>query len=124
MPGNWRAEFVSSCFAGGGCQLDGWPTPCLYQGMDRRGFPGGCTEGAGRERDSELEAGGLKRKLLNLTLNWEMAALTLDDHEYQTGAPAERESLRERAMVYRKCISELSEVLAGSIRLDNKQALK
>ena len=76
------------------------------------------------EEDSELEAGALKRKLLNLTLNWEMAALTLDDHEYQTGAPAERESLRERAMVYRKCISELSEVLAGSIRLDNKQALK
>lgn len=77
-----------------------------------------------KERKAELEAGALRKKLINLTLDWELAALTLDGHGYKTETCSERESLRERAVVYRKCITELSEILAGASVWNRRKAFK
>jgi hypothetical protein len=63
---------------------------------------------------NDLEARVLRNKLVNLTLDWELAALTLDAQRYKSHATMERESLRDSATTYRKCISELSEILTGS----------
>jgi hypothetical protein len=65
-------------------------------------------------KKTDLEARVLRNKLINLTLDWELAALTLDAQRYKANETLERESLRDSAIAYRKCISELSEVLSGN----------
>jgi len=63
-----------------------------------------------------VEARMLRSRLVNLTLDWELTALSLDARRYRALAADERESLRDNATVYRKCISELSAILsAGSL---------
>ena len=79
--------------------------------MDRFQFPIGWQDSTKEERRADLEAGGLRAKLTTLALNWEIAALTLDSHRYKADTVAERESLRDSAMVYRKCITELAQIL-------------
>jgi len=66
------------------------------------------------ESKRELHQRVLRNKLLNLTLDWELAALTLDSQRYKAAACTERESLRDTANTYRKCVSELTEILSGS----------
>ena len=70
----------------------------------------------GREEDksSHLDNRVLRNKLVNLTLDWELAALTMDAQRYKAHAQIERESLRDSANTYRKCVAELSEVLSNS----------
>lgn len=87
-------------------------------------FPTGLMEGEAEERKNELEAGVLKKRLINLTLDWDLAARTLDEYGYKAETCAERESLRERATVYRKCIAEITEVLAGSSVWRNRRVHK
>jgi hypothetical protein len=72
--------------------------------------------GVPREEASnrEMEIRVLRSRLMNLTLDWELAALTLDAQRYHSHGTMERESLRDSAVTYRKCISELSEILSGS----------
>ena len=60
----------------------------------------------------------LRHKLRSLTLDWEAAALTLDAQRYKTQTTVERESLRDTATTYRKCISEVTELLAAAPNLD------
>lgn len=69
-------------------------------------------EGEAKERKAELETGALQKRLVNLALDWEMAASTLDGQGYEPAS--DTESLRASAVVYRKCIAELSEILAGA----------
>ena len=56
----------------------------------------------------------LRNKLINLTLDWELAALHLDAQRYRANGILERESLRDSALAYRKCIAELTEVLSAN----------
>jgi hypothetical protein len=72
------------------------------------------------EPGNEIEAQVLRSRLVNLTLHWELAALRLDAQRYRADAAIERESLRDRATAYRKCITALTEVLAGSSLLAYK----
>jgi len=72
------------------------------------------------ERKGDLEIRVLRNRLVNLTLDWELAALTLDAQRYKANGPMEKESLRDSANTYRKCIAELSEVLSGSPVLAGK----
>jgi len=76
------------------------------------------TENADRKGDLEIRV--LRNRLVNLTLDWELAALTLDAQRYKASGPMEKESLRDSANTYRKCIAELSEVLSGSPVLAGK----
>jgi len=61
----------------------------------------------------ELFKGLLRSKLVNLTLDWEVAAMTLDTERYKSQTTVERESLRDSATIYRKCISEVTEILTA-----------
>lgn len=72
------------------------------------------------ERKGDLEIRVLRNRLVNLTLDWELAALTMDAQRYKGSGPMEKESLRDSANTYRKCIAELSDLLAGSPVLDGK----
>ena len=76
------------------------------------------TENADRKGNLEIRV--LRNRLVNLTLDWELAALTLDAQRYKANGPMEKESLRDSANTYRKCIAELSEVLSGSPVLAGK----
>ena len=76
------------------------------------------TENADRKGNLEIRV--LRNRLVNLTLDWELAALTLDAQRYKASGPMEKESLRDSANTYRKCIAELSEVLSGSPVLAGK----
>ena len=76
------------------------------------------TENADRKGNLEIRV--LRNRLVNLTLDWELAALTLDAQRYKASGPVEKESLRDSANTYRKCIAELSEVLSGSPVLAGK----
>lgn len=67
---------------------------------------------AGHEKAGEIESRVLRSRLVNLTLDWELAALTLDAQRYKSSAQIERESLRESANTYRKCIAELNDIIA------------
>lgn len=67
------------------------------------------------ERRLEMDQRVLRSKLINLSLDWELAALALDGQRYKTPGLTERESLRETSNVYRKCISELAEILGITI---------
>jgi hypothetical protein len=69
----------------------------------------------GKERKHDL-----RNQLVNLTMDWELAALTLDAQRYKTQGPLEKESLRDTANTYRKCIAELSEILSCSPMLAAK----
>lgn len=89
--------------------------------MDRVRFPIGSIEGEAKERKRELETGALQKKLVNLARDWELAALTLDDQEYKP--ETDNESLRASAVVYRKCIAELTEILAGTSVWKRKQVI-
>jgi len=63
-----------------------------------------------------VEARMLRSRLVNLTLDWELTALALDARRYRAVAAGERESLRDSATAYRKCISELTQLIsAGSL---------
>lgn len=75
-----------------------------------------AAEPAKGEEANFVEARMLRSRLVNLTLDWELAALSLDARRYRAMAADERESLRDSATVYRKCISELSALIsAGSL---------
>ena len=69
---------------------------------------------------NHVEAQVLRSRLVHLTLNWELAALALDAQRYRTLAAFEKESLRDSATAYRKCITALTEVLSGSSLLASK----
>ena len=66
------------------------------------------------DRNGEINTRVLRSKLVNLTLDWELAALTMDAQRYKAHEQIERESLRDTANTYRKCVAELSEILAHS----------
>lgn len=70
--------------------------------------------GSEEGKKSDLETRVLRNKLVNLTLDWELAALTMDAQRYKANAPLERESLRDSANTYRKCIAELTDILSNS----------
>ncbi|HTG45681.1 MAG TPA: hypothetical protein VK633_14255 [Verrucomicrobiae bacterium] len=84
--------------------------------MDRPNFwPSAAARG--EEKRSELDVRVLRNKLINLTLDWELAAHTLDSQRYKMQASLDRESLRDSSIAYRKCIAELTEILSGSSTL-------
>ena len=64
------------------------------------------------DRRSEVESRVLRSKLVNLTLDWELTALTMDAQRYKTNAQMERESLRDSANTYRKCVAELNAIIS------------
>ena len=66
------------------------------------------------DRSGDINTRVLRSKLVNLTLDWELAALTMDAQRYKAHEQIERESLRDTANTYRKCVAELSEILANS----------
>lgn len=68
---------------------------------------------AGQEIKSDIESRVLRSRLVNLTLDWELAALSMDAQRYKSLAQIDRESLRDSANTYRKCVAELSEVLSN-----------
>lgn len=81
---------------------------------------GAAPIGASSAGANEVEVSVLRSKLTNLTLDWELAALNLDARRFRTTNPAERESLRDSAQAYRKCVAELTEVLSASSLLTGK----
>ncbi len=82
--------------------------------MDRLSLWRNARSAPGEERKTDLETRVLRNRLVNLTLDWELAALTLDAQRYKANGPLEKESLRDSANTYRKCIAELSEILSAS----------
>ena len=68
----------------------------------------------------EMNTRALRSKLVNLTLDWELAALTMDAERYKSHVQIERESLRDTANTYRKCVAELTEILANSTIRENR----
>ena len=66
------------------------------------------------DRSGDINTRVLRSKLVNLTLDWELAALTMDAQRYKAHEQIERESLRDTANTYRKCVADLSEILANS----------
>jgi hypothetical protein len=77
--------------------------------------------GVGSERTFEIETRVLRSRLVNLTLDWELAALTMDAQRYKSHEQLERESLRDSANTYRKCVAELSEIIAGTAHTSCKR---
>ena len=69
--------------------------------------------GANHDKSLEIESRVLRSRLINLTLDWELAALTMDAQRYKSDAQLERESLRSSANTYRKCVAGLSEILSS-----------
>ncbi|MGN6385118.1 MAG: hypothetical protein ACTHMT_02655 [Verrucomicrobiota bacterium] len=63
---------------------------------------------------SEMHSRILRDRLVTLALNWESAALILDAERYKSQTTLERESLRDSANTYRKCIAEMTELLASA----------
>jgi hypothetical protein len=78
------------------------------------GEPGTGLFTRGSDRQVEIEIRVLRSKLLNLTLDWELLALTMDAQRYKSHVTTERESLRDCANTYRKCVAELNGILASS----------
>jgi hypothetical protein len=66
------------------------------------------------ERKDDVAARVLRSQLVNLTLDWELAALALDARRYKASETVERENLRDSAIAYRKCIAELTGILSAS----------
>lgn len=75
---------------------------------------GGDSETATPKGTDNVAAKVLRSRLVNLTLDWELTALSLDAQRYRTAPLDERESLRDSANAYRKCIAELTAVLSAS----------
>lgn len=96
----------SRTYAGGGFGT----ADALSISMERVDFSTGGLAG-GHERSMEIEARVLRSRLVNLVLDWELAALTMDAQRYKSHEQCERESLRDSANTYRKCIAELNHVL-------------
>jgi hypothetical protein len=69
---------------------------------------------AGHEKTGDIEARVLRSRLVNLTLDWELAALILDAQRYKSHGQIERESLRDCANTYRKCVAELNDAISRS----------
>ena len=69
----------------------------------------------------EMHSRVLRNKLINLTLDWELAALTLDAQRYKSQTTMERETFRDSANIYRKCISEVTELLHSAIMNNYRQ---
>jgi hypothetical protein len=69
---------------------------------------------------SDVDLRVLRNQLINLTLDWELEALALDAQRYRSQASTERESLRDSAQTYRKCIAKLTELLNSSLALAAK----
>jgi hypothetical protein len=68
------------------------------------------------EEEGAMDNHVLKSRLINLLLDWELEALSLDARRYRSEAADERESLRRSATLYRKCIADLSTLLgSGSL---------
>lgn len=67
---------------------------------------------------SKKQARFLREKLVRLTLDWESAALTLVTERYKSQTTLERESLSDSANTYRKCIAEVTELLASAPNMD------
>jgi hypothetical protein len=63
----------------------------------------------GRNQDIDLRI--LRSQLINLSLDWELEALALDAQRYRAQGTVEKESLRDSAQAYRKCIAKLTELL-------------
>ena len=63
------------------------------------------------EAKSDMELRVLRNRLLDLTLNWELEALSLDAQRYRAERMEERENLRESALAYRKCVHKLTALL-------------
>jgi hypothetical protein len=63
---------------------------------------------------NQLEIRVLRNKLINLTLDWELEALSLDAQRYRAIRLEDRENFRESALAYRKCITKLTELLNSS----------
>lgn len=83
--------------------------------MDRGGIWRETLISRGEDRKkNDVETRVLRNKLVNLTLDWELAALTLDAQRYKSSGALERESLRDSANTYRKCIAELNEIVSSS----------
>jgi hypothetical protein len=78
---------------------------------------GGVSSFRDVSKEDDVEARVLRSQLVNLTLDWELAALALDAQRYRTSGFGERESLRDSATAYRKCIAELTRVLSRSALL-------
>ena len=75
---------------------------------------------SGGVKHGEMDTRVLRSRLVNLTLDWELAALTMDAQRYKSHEQIERESLRDTANTYRKCVAELSEILAHSTLPENR----
>lgn len=89
--------------------------------MDRLRFSIDLLE-RGETESKENESRVLRNHLTSLVLDWEMAALKLDAERYKAESTAERESLRDSALVYRKCVSELTEIVAAALPFMSKAA--
>jgi|RhiMethySRZTD1v2_1073278.scaffolds.fasta_scaffold5145685_1 hypothetical protein len=76
------------------------------------------TVDCGADHNRSDVQGALRSRLVNLTLDWEVAAMTLDAQRYKTTTTLERESFRDSANIYRKCISEVTEILTAAPSLD------
>jgi hypothetical protein len=72
---------------------------------------------SGSDHRDELKI-ALRNRLANLTRDWEEAAMTLEAERFKSQTTLERESLRESATVYRKCISEVTEILTAAPNLN------
>jgi hypothetical protein len=70
--------------------------------------------GAREDGANDVELRVLRNKLINLMLDWELEALSLDAQRYRAIRPEDRENLRESALAYRKCITKLTELLNSS----------
>jgi hypothetical protein len=70
----------------------------------------------GEQKRFDLETRVMRNRLVNLSLDWELTALTLDAQRYKScGTAVERESLRDSANTYGKCVAELAELLSKDL---------
>jgi hypothetical protein len=99
-----------------------WHIPCKKMHMDRPSLWRNARLAPGEDRKGDLETRVLRNRLVDLTLDWELAALTLDAQRYKASGQIDKESLRDSANTYRKCIAELSEALSDSSVLACQQA--
>lgn len=63
----------------------------------------------------------LRSKLLNLILDWELEALALDARRYKSDMQEVREALKHESNIYRKCISEVSSLIAPANAVKEKE---
>lgn len=73
------------------------------------------------ETQTNVEIRFLRSRIINLTLDWELEALSLDAQRYRTSGAEKREQLRDCALAYRKCIAKLTELLDSNALLASKR---